>query len=119
MVIRMQADIKVVGQRISSRRKSEKIKQCVLAERLDISNNHMSEIENGKTSISFDLFCRICTELNVTPDYLLLGATRSSHVSQKIMDKLRLCSDSELAIIDTILEAFIAKHSTSDKYSIF
>ena len=56
------------------RRKELHIKQAELAETLEISNNHMSSIENGRQKPSLDTFIRLCDCLNVTPDYLLLGS---------------------------------------------
>lgn len=52
------------------RRKELHIKQAELAETLEISNNHMSSIENGRQKPSLDTFIRLCDCLNVTPDYL-------------------------------------------------
>ena len=37
-----------MGNRIKLRRKELRIKQSELAEKLDISNNHISSIENGR-----------------------------------------------------------------------
>ena len=44
----MEQQYKEMGNRIQVRRKELRIKQAELAEALDISNNHMSSIENGK-----------------------------------------------------------------------
>lgn len=60
-----------MGKRIRDRRKKLGILQYRLAETLDISNNHMSAIENGRENLSIDLLIHICHELDVTPDYLL------------------------------------------------
>ena len=62
----MNLNMKEIGKRISERRKKLGIKQNILAEKLDISNNHMSGIENGKATPSVALFVKICDELNVT-----------------------------------------------------
>ena len=43
----MEFQYKEMGTRIKVRRKELKIKQAELAEALEISNNHMSSIENG------------------------------------------------------------------------
>jgi len=69
------------------------------AERLDISNNHMSCIETGKTQPSLTLFYQICNELKVTPDYLILGAMRSSNVSQSLIDMLELCTPKDIDLL--------------------
>lgn len=58
-----------MGKRIKLRRKELNVKQSELAERLEISNNHMSSIENGKQKPSLDIFINICIQLNVSPDY--------------------------------------------------
>ena len=69
-----------MGNRIKLRRKELHIKQSELAERLDISNNHISSIENGREKPSLDMFLKICEELKVTPDYLLLGNVHANNI---------------------------------------
>lgn len=78
------------------RRKELHIKQAELAETLEISNNHMSSIENGRQKPSLDTFIRLCDCLNVTPDYLLLGSMHAYNLPQDILDKLRLCSQEDI-----------------------
>ena len=110
--------MKQIGRRIANRRKKMNIKQNVLAERLDISNNHMSGIENGKEKPSVPLLARICDQLNVTPDYVLLGNMHSSKISKDISDLLQLCSDEEIEIVTHIIQHFVelrVKYEGSDK----
>ena len=52
-----------MGNRIKLRRKELRIKQSELAEKLDISNNHISSIENGREKPSLDILLKICEEL--------------------------------------------------------
>ncbi|WP_368384444.1 helix-turn-helix domain-containing protein [[Clostridium] symbiosum] len=78
-----------MGNRIKIRRKELRIKQAELAEKLNISNNHMSSIENGRQKPSLDIFIRICDLLNVTPDYLLLGSMHAYNIPQDIIDSKR------------------------------
>lgn len=85
------------------------MRQNVLAERLDISNNHMSGIETGKENPSLQLFVDICEILRVTPDYLLMGTMHSSNVPQSIVDGLQLCTDEDLDLIALIIEHQIAR----------
>jgi len=103
-----------MGKRIAKRRKDLNIKQNVLAETLDISNNHLSCIENGREKVSLPLFIRICEALNVTPDFLLLGNMHSNNVSKDIVDMLRLCSDRDVAIIYNTLQ-FMVSSGPEDK----
>lgn len=94
----MEFQYKEMGIRIKVRRKELKIKQAELAETLEISNNHMSSIENGRQKPSLDTFIGICRCLNVTPDYLLLGTMHAYNIPQDILDKLRLCSQSDIEL---------------------
>lgn len=110
--------MKQIGHRIANRRKKMNIKQHVLAERLGISNNHMSGIENGKEKPSIPLLAKICETLNVTPDFILLGNMRSNRVSKDISDLLQLCSDDEIELIMKLVQHFIdlrMKKEDSDK----
>ena len=98
----MEFQYKEMGTRI-------KVKQAELAEALEISNNHMSSIENGRQKPSLDTFIGICRCLNVTPDYLLLGTMHAYNIPQDISDKLRLCNQSDIELAkDFAFPAFLA-----------
>lgn len=49
----MEIDYTAIGKRVKKFRKSRRLSQEQLAELLDISVPHMSNIENGKTKFSF------------------------------------------------------------------
>ena len=100
-----------MGNRIKNRRKELNIKQSELAEQIGISNNHMSTIECATGKPSIDAFLNICDILKVTPDYLLLGSMHADNVSQNIIDKLRLCNDDDLWVIEQLVEAMVRKNS--------
>lgn len=102
-----------MGNRIKLRRKELKIKQNELAELLDISNNHMSSIETGKQKPSMDTFIKICENLKVTPDYLLLGCMHMINVPQDISDKLRLCSEEDIKLARNIIELLVDRNKTN------
>lgn len=99
-----------MGNRIKTRRKELRIKQAKLAEELNISNNHMSSIENGRQKPSLDTFIRICNILNVTPDYLLLGSMHAYNIPQDIIDKLRLCNQSDIELARDFVEILVKRN---------
>lgn len=99
-----------MGNRIKLRRKELRMKQNELAEKLDISNNHVSSIENGKEKPSLDIFICICEKLNVTPDYLLLGNMHTKNVPQDIVDGLRLCSSDDIELVRQIIEILVKRN---------
>lgn len=101
------------GKRIAKRRKSLGMNQDDLADKLNISNNHLSSIERGHAVPTIDRFCNICDALNVTPDYLLLGDMRSNNVPQDIMDLLRLCTDEQISFVQDFIKLMLDKRFMS------
>lgn len=69
----MYHDLKHIGNRIVIRRNELGITQGELAESLNISNTHLSNIERGKKPPSFLLFLDICSRLKINSDYLTAG----------------------------------------------
>lgn len=102
-----------MGTRIKLRRKELRIKQAELAEMLNISNNHMSSIENGRQKPSLDTFIQICNLLKVTPDYLLLGNMHAYNIPQDITDKLRLCSQADIELARDFIELLVKRSNNS------
>lgn len=119
-VMRLKQQYIEMGNRIQLRRKELRIKQSELAEKLDISNNHISSIENGREKPSLDILLRICEELKVTPDFLLLGNMHANNIPQDIVDGLRLCSDEDIEFMRKIIEIMIIrnKNNWNDKHFI-
>lgn len=109
-----------IGRRIQTRRKELRIKQSELAEKLDISNNHMSSIENGRDKPSLDTLICICEELSTTPDYFLLGNMHPNNISQDILDGLRLCSEDDLKLARNFIELLIDRNKSAwnEKHSV-
>ena len=61
---------KCIGQRIKELRKRNGLSQEKLAEKLDISQNAMSFIENGKNFITSDTLEKLLTVFEVEPEEL-------------------------------------------------
>ncbi len=114
----MNAQLVEMGLRIRSRRKELRIRQAELAELIGVSNNHMSSIERGVGNPSIHVFIRICEELSVTPDYLLLGNMHTNNISQNILDNLSLCSSEDLNIINDIIKLYVQKNQKTGIHSI-
>lgn len=62
-----------IGQRIRKLRCSLDLSQMRFAESIDISVPFLSEIENGKKSMSQEILHRICSTHHISADYLLFG----------------------------------------------
>lgn len=103
----MKIDFNSLGKRIAKRRHELNCKQCVIAEKAGISNNYLSNIENGKSIPSLETFADICNALSTTPDYLLLGIIKHYDTPREILDNLSKCDEETLKTINDIIICFI------------
>lgn len=101
----MNIDYYKIGTRIAQRRKELHMTQNQLAEKIDMSKNYISSIENG-SSYSLETFLMICDALDVTPDYILFGAIRNSDY-ENLIDIIKMCNDDDLHILKTVAKALI------------
>lgn len=101
-----------VGAQIQRLRKEKGLSQEQVAEAIDISVNHLGNIENGKNNFSVSVLLGLCEFFNVTPDYILLGCNNAvdDDFIEVINDKLRLCSGEDRSIIMTMVNAFVERN---------
>lgn len=102
----MTINLKKFGKRIAIKRTELGLSQKELSEMVCISSTHLSNIENGKSTPSFNTFIDLCDALKVSADYFLCGAIHLD-VCQEILDKIRLCSDDDRIKVSKILDIFI------------
>lgn len=107
----MELDYERIGNRIAQRRRQAGIKQNMLAEKLNMSNNYLSSIERGRERPSLEILVGICNELKVTPDYLIMGNMNSNNVPQDIADGLRLCTKQDIELVSALIEFMINRNS--------
>jgi len=69
----MNVDYIAIGQRIAARRKELHLTQADLAEKVDLSVQHISGIETASSVPSLEAVMRICFALNIFSDYILFG----------------------------------------------
>ena len=103
----MHIDFNELGVRIKKRRIELGLKQNELSEMMGISNNYLSNIENGHSIPSLEVFSDICVKLKITPDLLLLGVIRVDNVPENIKDNLKLCTSKELKLIDDMIQCIL------------
>ena len=73
MVIGMDINVKLIGQRIKHRREKAGLSQDQLAEKLGLSPNHVSSMECGKSLLTTKRLLMLCEILGGSPDYYLIG----------------------------------------------
>ena len=69
----MELNKKLVGIRIKQRRKECGYTQSELAEKIGVSENHISDMERGKYAPTTNVLLKICSTLGGTPDFYLIG----------------------------------------------
>lgn len=97
---------KDIGERIRQARKAADMSQEKLAEALNISLSHMSDIENGKTNLGLEIFMNITEALQVSADWLLrTDVPIVNDIYQNEMgDLLSDCTPGELQVLIRILK---------------
>jgi len=71
-------DYKQIGKRIAKRRKVLDLTQSELAERANMSTTYTGNVERG-AKCSIETLMKLCTALDVTPDYILIGIDKEYH----------------------------------------
>ena len=95
-----------VGTNIQKARESAGFTQEQLAELMDISTNHLSAIERGIYGTSIESLYKICTILNESADFILLGKAPSNEdnaLAQRIAAVRPECKQEVMKGIDALL----------------
>ena len=98
-------DYYAIGQRIRKIRKAKDLSQEQLAEKIGISNTHMSHIETGNTKLSLPVLVAISSVLDTRTDELLFDVPQSIHPasSENINRILSSCSSKQIRIIEDVV----------------
>lgn len=79
MKIKTNYNYEPIGKRIKSVRQERKYTQEYLAEKLNVSTQHISDIERGLNGMSIPALMEICKILDIDADYILFGVSKSSN----------------------------------------
>ena len=101
--------LKEMGQRIMARRKALRFTQEELAEKIDVSTQMISNLELGKKAIRPENLAKVCKELNVSADYILIGSEKQNEEINQLIEKLMELSEDELKIINSMINYMVEK----------
>lgn len=96
-----------LGKRIRRKRSENHISQATLAEMIQVSVQHMSNVENAKTKVSLETVIEIANALDCSLDELVCGSLKkqSRHIYQdEVALLLEVMPDSELKIMPDVLK---------------
>lgn len=105
----MDINYKKFGTRVKIAREQKGLTQEQLAEKIDMTNNYISNIERNRSIPSISTLVRICNSLDVTPDYLLLDSIYESkeYIIDEIAKKLKYCNPKNLRLISGFISLLI------------
>ena len=101
----MKIDYKQIGKRIAKRRDVLDMTQAQLAEKANLSTTYTGNVERGATC-SIETLMKLCTALDVTPDYLLLGVDKEyrNESLDDVKDAIFRCGPKKKAVIMNFIQ---------------
>lgn len=94
--------LKDMGKRLSDKRKELGITQEKLAEKMSVSIQMISNMEQGKKAIRPENLVKICNVLNISADYVLTGE-KSAQELNTLNDKIAKLSDRDISLVENIV----------------
>lgn len=105
----MELDYKAIGKRIKIARIKADLTQERLAEMVEISPTHMSNIETGTTRVSLTVIVSLANALSVTVDDLLCDSVVKAKVQfeKDISGILADCDEYEIRMVKDMAQALV------------
>lgn len=95
--------LKEMGQRIMVRRKSLRMTQEEMAEKLGVSAQMISNLELGKKAIRPENLARVCDVLGLSADFILTGTNTKTAVDA-VAEKLTQLTAEELQMVSDMID---------------
>lgn len=101
-------NLNIIGKNIQRTRVNKGLTQAKLAEKVEVSINHISRIETGSGTMSLDSLIAISNALETTPDYLLMGEYNITpdRAALIISEKFQNLTQDEIAYILESVDLF-------------
>ncbi len=101
--------LREIGARIHARRKETGMTQEILAEKMEVSVQMISNLELGKKAIRPENLVKLCRILQVSTDYILTGVRSEREVS-RLSDKVARLSVEDQALIEALCDRLSAEN---------
>lgn len=103
-----------MGIRLLKRRKQLNLTQEKLAELADVSSQLISTAELGKKALRPENIIKLCSVLQISTDYLLLGKISCRDLNI-LNDKLSCLTPQQFRNLEDIVDSFLDAVCTQDK----
>lgn len=100
----MELDRRAIGRRIQEQREKLGFTQQYIYDKIDISQNHYSRVENGHVGIAIEKLLQISDILNISIDYILKG-TDSNNKKSEFETKYDTLSSKQQQFINQQIES--------------
>ena len=109
-------DYKEIGERIRKERQKLGLTQYQLAERINISLQHVGKIERGEKRFSYETIVNISKSLNTTLDYLSFGYDSKEKSPERLELELltNKLPDNEIPLLNDFVRAMLV-HGNREK----
>lgn len=95
-----------IGHRIARLRRAHHLTQANLAESLNISSKHCSNVERGRSTFSLDLMIEVCDRFDVSLDYLVRGKT-SGNLPKEFIAYWENADEKEQEVLKSYMDMYI------------
>ena len=99
-----------IGKRIKKTRKEQHFTQSDVAEMLNVTQKHVSEVERGESMFSMKQFIRFCEKMDCSLDYLILGDSTNPALAgmpKAVIDILNGSDGDKKAMLQRYLRMFV------------
>ncbi len=100
--------LKEIGYRILVRRKELRLTQEILAEKMDVSIQMISNLELGKKAIRPENLVKLCSILQISADYILYGKLTNQEIGQ-FGEKFSSLAHDEQCLIEQLVDKLLNK----------
>ena len=104
-----------IGNRITARRKQLRMTQDDLSEKAGVTSQTISNAELGKKALRPENIIRICSAMDISPDYLLLGSISTEDLSI-LSKKVSQLSPEQYRHLEDIIDSYIAALGVKDQH---
>jgi len=110
VLIDFDLNYKAIGKRVKIARIKADMTQSTLADVLDISLSHISNIETGTTRVSLSALVCIANALSVTMDDLLYDSVIHARpqLERELQETVNECDDYELRVVKDVAHTVIS-----------
>ncbi|MBQ6439142.1 MAG: helix-turn-helix transcriptional regulator [Mogibacterium sp.] len=97
-----------IGSNIRTARMRADLTQEEMSERIGVTPQYLSDLERGLVGTSIPTLIKICTDLNISADFILFGSSREiSQANSTLIEKIQRLPKHKAEMAERILNLFM------------